>query len=333
MLGYRLQSPLVSIVTPVHNGAAFIEECIESVVAQTHENWEYVVVDNASTDGTADLADRFAKVDPRVRVERNTEFVGVIQNWNRALRRISSESTYCKIVHADDTLLPECVEQMVDVAQHDASVGLVGAYRLFGEEVDLDGVVPWGASVVDGATLCRYQLLGGGYVFGSPTSLLVRSDLVRARDRFYDESIFRADAAVCYALLRETNFGFVHQVLTRTRLHDRSVTTRADRLGSWWPEHILILIEFGPQYLSSEEFPARLREMCRAYAAQVARNGGRLGFLRDPELRTYHREVINRIRAELGTIGYELPRSLRLASAAFLDLTPERRAGVEESAA
>lgn len=311
------QSPLVSVVTPVHNGAAFIEECIQSVVEQTHENWEYVVVDNASTDATAELAGRFAQVDPRIRVERNTDFVGVIQNWNRALRRISPDSAYCKIVHADDTLLPECVERMVEVAERDPSVGLVGAYRLFGEEVDLDGVIPWGASVVDGAALCRYQLLGGGYVFGSPTSLLVRSDLVRARERFYDESIFRADAAVCYALLRETNFGFVHQVLTRTRLHDRSVTTRADRLGSWWPEHILILVEFGPTYLSDEEFGTRLREMCRSYAAQIARNAGRLGFVRDSNLRTYHREALGRIRSELDAIGYELPRSLRVASAAL----------------
>jgi glycosyltransferase involved in cell wall biosynthesis len=311
------QSPLVSVVTPVHNGAAFIEECIQSVVEQTHENWEYVVVDNASTDATVELAGRFAEVDPRIRVERNTDFVGVIQNWNRALRRISPESAYCKIVHADDTLLPECIERMVEVAERDPSVGLVGAYRLFGEEVDLDGVIPWGASVVDGAALCRYQLVGGGYVFGSPTSLLVRSDLVRARERFYDESIFRADAAVCYTLLRETNFGFVHQVLTRTRLHDRSVTTRADRLGSWWPEHILILVEFGPTYLSDEEFRTRLREMCRSYAAQIARNAGRLGFVRDPNLRTYHREVLGRIRSDLGAIGYELPRSLRVASAAL----------------
>ena len=311
------QSLLVSVVTPVHNGAAFIEECVQSVVEQTHENWEYVVVDNASTDATAELADRFAQVDPRIRVHRETDFVGVIQNWNRALRRISPDSAYCKIVHADDTLLPECIERMVEVAERDPSVGLVGAYRLFGEEVDLDGVIPWGASVVDGATLCRYQLLGGGYVFGSPTSLLLRSDLVRARERFYDESIFRADAAVCYALLRETNFGFVHQVLTRTRLHDRSVTTRADRLGSWWPEHILILVEFGPAYLSDEEFATRLREMCRSYAAQIARNAGRLGFVRDANLRDYHREVLARIRSELGAIGYELPRSLRVASAAL----------------
>jgi glycosyltransferase involved in cell wall biosynthesis len=325
------QSPLVSVVTPVHNGAAFIEECIQSVVEQTHENWEYVVVDNASTDGTAELADRFAQIDHRIRVERNTEFVGVIQNWNRALRRISADSAYCKIVHADDTLLPECIERMVEVAERDASVGLVGAYRLFGEDVDLDGVVPWGASVVDGATLCRYQLLGGGYVFGSPTSLLVRSDLVRGRDRFYDESIFRSDAAVCYALLRETNFGFVHQVLTRTRLHDRSVTTRADRLGSWWPEHILILVEFGPSFLSPEEFRARLNEMCRSYAAQVARNAGRLGFLRDPKLRAYHRDVLGRIRAELGSIGYELPLSLRVASVALAVQAPDRRTGVAAS--
>ena len=52
--------PLVSIVTPVYNGADFLSECIESVLAETYENWEYTIVDNCSSDGSADLARGYA---------------------------------------------------------------------------------------------------------------------------------------------------------------------------------------------------------------------------------------------------------------------------------
>ena len=67
--------PLVSVVTPVYNGAAFVSECIESVLAQTYENWEYVIVDNCSTDGTAEIAAGYASSDPRIRLVANDRFL------------------------------------------------------------------------------------------------------------------------------------------------------------------------------------------------------------------------------------------------------------------
>ena len=48
-------SPLVSVVTPVYNGEKFLEECIQSVLRQTYSHWEYIVNDNCSTDGTAEI--------------------------------------------------------------------------------------------------------------------------------------------------------------------------------------------------------------------------------------------------------------------------------------
>ena len=51
--------PLVSVVTPVYNGAEYLVECIESVVNQTYANWEYVIVDNCSTDDTLAIARRY----------------------------------------------------------------------------------------------------------------------------------------------------------------------------------------------------------------------------------------------------------------------------------
>src|ERR1044071_7298806 len=112
-----MSQPLVSVVTPVYNNAAHFEECIESVLAQTYRNWEYTIVDNCSTDGSGEIARRYAARDSRIRVVRNDQFLRVMANHNRALRAISPDSKYCKMVFADDWIFPECLERMVAVAE------------------------------------------------------------------------------------------------------------------------------------------------------------------------------------------------------------------------
>ncbi len=95
---------LVTVLTPVYNGEAFIGQCIESVLAQTYEDWEYVIVNNCSTDRSLSVAQRYAERDPRIRVVTNERFVNVITNHNITFRLLSPESKYCKVVHADDWL-------------------------------------------------------------------------------------------------------------------------------------------------------------------------------------------------------------------------------------
>src|SRR2546425_13042121 len=107
------QDPLVSVVTPVYNGERYLRECIESLLAQTYEHWDYTIVNNCSTDRTLDIAREYAERDPRIRIHNNETFVRVIANHNIAFRQISPESKYCKPLAADDMLLPECLERMV----------------------------------------------------------------------------------------------------------------------------------------------------------------------------------------------------------------------------
>src|SRR5438045_9676799 len=105
--------PLVTVVTPVYNGAEYLQECIESVLAQTYTRWSYVIVDNASTDQTREIANAYAARDPRIRVLRNERFVRAIENYNIAFRQVAVDAAYCKVVAADDWLFPECLERMV----------------------------------------------------------------------------------------------------------------------------------------------------------------------------------------------------------------------------
>jgi glycosyltransferase involved in cell wall biosynthesis len=287
--------PLVSVVTPVYNGERYLAECIESVLEQTFENWEYVVVDNQSTDSTPSIVERYAREDPRIRLHRSDAFRPVIPNWNYSMRQMSPESSYCKVVHADDLLMPRCLELMVALAEEHPSVAIVGAFRLAGDMVDLDDVVPFKTSVVSGREICRHSLLGGRYIFGSPSSLLLRSSVVRERERFYNEEHLHADTEVCYEVLRDHDFGFIHEVLTYTRKHGASITSVVRRQGTWLPDHTAMLVKYGPTYLSEEEFERRLRQMLRRYNRRLVRSTVRGRPFRNPAFVGRHRRMLTEI--------------------------------------
>src|ERR1700730_13443117 len=89
--------PFVSVLTPVYNGEAFLGECIESVLAQSYQNWEYQIVNNCSTDRTLEIAQSYAQKDQRIRVSTNRSFVSAIENHNTAFRLVSAQSRYCKV--------------------------------------------------------------------------------------------------------------------------------------------------------------------------------------------------------------------------------------------
>jgi len=92
--------PLISVLTPVYNGERYLAECIESVQAQTLTEWEFIIVDNCSEDSSADLAERYAATDKRIRVVRCTEFVNVHRNFSRSIRLTHPRSKYYKFLSA-----------------------------------------------------------------------------------------------------------------------------------------------------------------------------------------------------------------------------------------
>jgi len=258
------QEPLVSVVTPVYNCEKYLRECIESVLAQTYTHWEYIIVNNCSTDRTLDIAKEYATRDCRIRVQSNQSFVRVIPNHNIAFRQVSSSSKYCKVVAGDDWLFPECLEKMVRLAEEYPSVAIVGAYGLYGTRVAWDGL-PYPSTVIRGRDICRSRLMGGPYVFGAPTSLLFRSDIVRSRHSFYNESNLHADVEACLEFLEHYDFGFVHQVLTFTRVRENSLTSDTEKFQRNLPRILYDLLKFGPKYLSEEEQQYRIRRHLRHY--------------------------------------------------------------------
>lgn len=313
--------PLVSVITPVYNGAAYLAGCIESVLAQTYSNWDYLIVDNRSTDGSLEIAQQYAARDSRIRVITNPEHVGVIQNHNIAFRKISPDACYCKVAQADDLLLPECLSQMVALAAAYPSVGLVSSYSLLGTRIRGDGL-PYPSPIVSGREICRQALLGKLNILFGPTTLMFRADFVRRADAFFNEAHLHSDTEVCFTVLRDSDLGFVHQVLTYCRVHDTSASaTTAVRLNTYDPAWLEIVQRHGPTFLSPEEYERTFAIALDNYYRFL---GMSLFWRRGKRFWEFHRGELQRIGHPL-SVARLLRSAVRVTGSVFMRRLRDRR--------
>lgn len=301
--------PFLTIVTPVYNNGPFIAECIESVLNQKYRNFEYLIVNNCSTDDTLDIAQRYAAQDDRIRVKSNTEFLGVIANHNNAFNQMSPQSKYCKVVSGDDWIFPECLSQMVELAEAHPSVGIVGCYSIEGPNVLFQGL-DYSEKVVNGREISRNVMLGTRpYVLGGPSSLLYRADLVRRTRTFYpwpDPMPF-ADVSGVYQALLNSDFGFVHQVLSYTRVHLNTQTSTSFKYGRQHHARIAEVVRFGPELLTPLQQKQHLEAVTTRYYAWLI-----AALLEN----SFDSEFIESQRCALRLFGFELS-TVRIVKAAL----------------
>lgn len=277
--------PVVSVVTPFYNTAPYLRECIESVLAQSFGDFEYLLVNNCSTDGSDRIAQEYADRDPRIRLIHNAEFVGQVENYNGAVRQISPKSRYLKIVQADDWLFPQCLARMVALADAHPSVAIVGSAYLEGDEPRGYGVPPE-VAVIGGRETCRGHLLGTIGIFGTPTTLMYRADLVGRRQPFYRVGRLHEDSELCFEVLRDGDFGYVHETLSFMRVGNPSILSGVSTYDWRALDAYITIRMFGREYLSEEEYRAEHDRRRRDY---LARLGEAVLFRRERAYWDYHR--------------------------------------------
>ena len=286
--------PFVSVVTPVYNGERYLSECIESVISQTYENWEYIIANNCSTDGTAKIAENYASKDNRIRVSNNKEYLEIIANWNNALRQISPESKYCKVLHADDLLFSKCIEKMVELAEANPNVGIVSSYRVDGSKGVHEGGLQYPNSFVSGKEVCRNVMRRKYYVFGSASTRLIRADLIRKKKDYYNEAYYHADTAECFEQLQNGDFGFVHQILSLTRRHsDAQTATFSQRYSTHHIEELAWLKEYGAVYFDRIELEELFKKEERRYYYFLTQQ---ILVRRGKDFFEYHKETLEAFR-------------------------------------
>jgi len=116
----RSSLPYVSIGLPVYNGERFLTETLDSLLAQTFENFELVISDNASTDRTQEICEDYAAKDRRIRYYRNDQNLGAVRNYNRVFEL--STGKYFKWAAHDDLCAPVLIKRCVEVLDGEPSV-------------------------------------------------------------------------------------------------------------------------------------------------------------------------------------------------------------------
>jgi glycosyltransferase involved in cell wall biosynthesis len=124
--------PSVTVATIAFNAVQHLEECVRSIQQQTFSDYEHVIVDDGSSDGTLELARALAADDPRIRVERNSRNLGIAGARNRCVSLARGE--FLAWLDADDIAMPTRLERQYRVLHESDDVGIVGGYLEFFDE-------------------------------------------------------------------------------------------------------------------------------------------------------------------------------------------------------
>lgn len=171
---------LVSIVIPAYNGMPFLQDSVHSALAQDYPNLEVVIVENGSTDGSADWLRSLA--DPRLRVVYREQTQSAADNWTQAVQE--STGDYVKLVCADDLIEPWIVSRQVGAIEANPGAVMAACRRRI---IDADGNVIRErhglgalAGLVDGTTAVRTCLVSGANALGEPGAVLIDGALLRS---------------------------------------------------------------------------------------------------------------------------------------------------------
>ncbi|MBG0739423.1 glycosyltransferase [Paeniglutamicibacter antarcticus] len=173
-------NPKVSVVIPAYNNAHYIAETLDSVLNQTYDDFEVIIADHSSIDGTAEIINKYAD-HPKIRILSPTVVGGGAQaNWNR----VSSEATgtYLKLVCGDDVIAPTALAEQVAALESHPSAVLVACLRdlmdangeIFIRSRGLQGI----SGLVTGEEAIRQTVRNGTNIFGEPACVMFKRELL-----------------------------------------------------------------------------------------------------------------------------------------------------------
>ena len=214
-------TPRISVCIPTYRGAATIGAAIDSVLAQTHQDFELLVIDDGSPDGTVDVVE--SRRDPRIRLLRNAVNLGPQGNWNRCLDE--ARGAFIKILPHDDLLYPECLARQID--RFDGDVGRALALTFCARDVigpddrvllRRRGMPGAAAGPVTREEVIRSCLRHGTNVVGEPGAVLFRRDLATRIGGFDQRHPYVIDLEYWLRLLSLGRGDYIDEALVAFRV-------------------------------------------------------------------------------------------------------------------
>ena len=238
------QAALVSIVLPVYNGEKYLAESLDSVLAQTYQNWELVIINDGSTDGTENLILKYQ--DKRIKYLPNDGNKGIIFSLNRGLRE--SNGIYIARLDADDIALPHRLEKQVRFLSENLDYDMCGSYF---QTIDSNGRLLKNVTFpTNNRDAQSYLLLHNCFCH---SAIMMRTSI--AKELKYDE-----DYQVCedydlwYRISRKGKILNLPEFTTLYRVHENNMSTRKSEIMFAHVNKInkRILDDLGIEYSKSE---------------------------------------------------------------------------------
>jgi glycosyltransferase involved in cell wall biosynthesis len=252
---------------PTYNLGRYVAEAIESVLGQTYENFEFLIIDDSSTDNSQEIIRRYAAQDSRITVKVNANNLGMVQNWNECLRLARGE--YVKFLFGDDVFnSPDTLEKMVAAMSTSESIALVASARTVIDEASRprsrkEGYRHTGPQ--PGTAIIQDCLLEQRNKIGEPTVALIRRSLAaRGFDIRYKQMV---DLEMWFHLLEQGDLFFIDEPLCSFREHAEQQTRKNLDQGLEIDEAALLIRDYaGKPYMRMSRFARAYMHYVPAYS-------------------------------------------------------------------
>jgi glycosyltransferase involved in cell wall biosynthesis len=213
----------ISICLPIYNGSQFIASAIESVLAQSHQNWELLVADDRSSDQSADIAQSFADRDSRIKFWKNERNHGLFANYNECIKQATGD--YIKPFAQDDLLKPTCLEKLVLELGNHPKVLLATCARAVvneaGEETGVERFFDQTLTLTGEAVIAQYMRTFV-YKVGTPSQVMFHR---RSIGKAFDPTFYLSgDIEYFFRIIENGDYLFLNEVLIAFRRHSQSAT-------------------------------------------------------------------------------------------------------------
>ncbi|EGK8090632.1 glycosyltransferase [Campylobacter lari] len=166
--------PLVSVIMPTFNREDYVSFAIESILNQSYLNFEFIIIDDCSTDSTYSIIQEYAKNDNRIVVLRNERNKGIVYSLNSCIEICKGK--YIARMDDDDVSLPERIKRQVDVMEENSDITVAGSYfKPIGEDENIDFFGNW-------VNVCEYDMIKLKMMFECPIchpTVMIRAEFLK----------------------------------------------------------------------------------------------------------------------------------------------------------
>lgn len=219
-----MDEPKVTVLMAVHNGDKYLREAVDSILAQKFRDFEFLIVDDGSTDGTAEVLGRYS--DPRIRIVTNEENIGLTKSLNKGLGLARGE--YVARIDADDYAYPERLERQVSYLEENEGVGLLGTNAVFMDEGGRIISPFYGQEVPKdvGGLLIKHNMF-------CHSSVMLRKGCLKEAGWYSEDLPYAQDYDLWLRISEKCDVTVLDETLCRNRVTPESISVRKRHLQVW----------------------------------------------------------------------------------------------------